>query len=51
MTIDWRDYRVPPTRREGHFGDHVVTYFAERPHSVQDMFAATVGAYGAREAG
>ena len=40
--MTWRD--APPTRRELHFGDRVVTCFAERPPHLDAMFRATVSA-------
>ncbi|WP_119168671.1 class I adenylate-forming enzyme family protein [Algihabitans albus] len=41
---------VPATRREGHFGDRVVTCFAERPASFDAMFRSAVEAHPDRDA-
>ena len=51
MTIDhWQGYPVPAMRTEAHFGDRVVRCFAERPRSINTLFAATLVAHGGREA-
>ena len=49
-TDHWQGYPVPVMRMESHFGDRVVRCFAERPPSINAMFAATLAAHGAREA-
>ena len=46
----WRDYPLPPMRREAHFGDRVVRCFADRPRSVHAMLAAAAAAHGERDA-
>ena len=46
----WQSYPVPAMRMESHFGDRVVCCFAERPRSIDAMFAATLAAHGVREA-
>jgi acyl-CoA synthetase (AMP-forming)/AMP-acid ligase II len=38
----WRDSSPPPLRREAHFGDRVVSCFAERPASLFDLLAEAV---------
>ena len=40
----WKDYPVPPLRREALFGDRVVSCFAARPRSFHAMFEASVAA-------
>ncbi len=46
----WRNYPVPAMRMESHFGDRMVRCFAERPGSINAMFAATLSAHGTRAA-
>ncbi|MGP1254565.1 MAG: class I adenylate-forming enzyme family protein [Kiloniellales bacterium] len=41
---------VPTMRREGHFGDRVMTCFAERPDSFDDLLRAAVEAHPDRDA-
>ncbi len=40
--MTWDHVRLPPRRRETHFGDRIVTCFADRPASVGAVLAAAV---------
>jgi len=42
--MTWDHVRLPPRRRETHFGDRIVTCFADRPASVPQVLAAAVAA-------
>ncbi|MGL4287684.1 MAG: class I adenylate-forming enzyme family protein, partial [Phreatobacter sp.] len=46
----WLDGSSPPTRREAHFGDRVITCFAERPAGLFAMFAEAVAGHPGGEA-
>ena len=42
--MEWTLAASPKSRREAHYGNRVVSCFAERPATVSDMFDATTAA-------
>ncbi|MFX8616512.1 AMP-binding protein, partial [Acinetobacter baumannii] len=48
--MTWNHVRLPPRRREAHFGDRIVTCFADRPAHVLAVLDAAVAARPGAEA-
>ena len=42
--MEWTLAASPKSRREAHYGNRVVSCFADRPATVSDMFDATTAA-------